>query len=138
MSERVPAPVAMATAQQQSARTCRKLVVLPPVGELVHRAVIEQPPASLGYARSCLSAIVIAKIPQVTLEISERHGRALPLQGWALTGGPKSLISWLTGLAASAYPACADPVARAGRTRDLTELGRTGCREVSWARRGHC
>lgn len=28
-----------------------------------------------------------------------------------LTGGPKSLISWLTGLAASAYVTRADPVA---------------------------
>ena len=27
--------------------------------------------------------MVIAKIPQGTLEMHERHGRALPLQGWA-------------------------------------------------------
>jgi len=32
---------------------------------------------------ACQAAIGVAKIPQVTLEMHERHGRALPLQGWA-------------------------------------------------------
>jgi hypothetical protein len=45
--------------------------------------VIKQPSRSLGYVRSYLFAMAIAKIPQVTLEMHERHGRPLPLKDHA-------------------------------------------------------
>ena len=51
--------------------------------ELAHRAVIEQPSRSLGYVQSYLFAMAIAKIPEITLQMHERHGRTLPLQGRA-------------------------------------------------------
>ena len=57
--------------------------------ELAHRAVIEQPSRSLADVRSYLFAMAVAKIPQVTLEMHERHGRALPLQGWARDRRPE-------------------------------------------------
>jgi hypothetical protein len=58
--------------------------LLPPYDQYISEGLIEIYPRALPRtAELYLFAMVIAKIPQVTLEMHERHGRALPLQGWA-------------------------------------------------------
>ena len=51
---------------------------------------------------ACQAAIGVAKIPQVTLEMHERHGRAPPPQGRAPDRRPEIVDQLATGLAASA------------------------------------
>jgi hypothetical protein len=69
--------------------------------ELAGGAVINQPAASFWRVRAYVIATVIAQFPEVTFKMHQRHGRWLALLCRAFDC-PQSLMSWLTGSAASA------------------------------------